>query len=156
SEARRTLEAVMERKAPGYVAVAAALAAGEAAETANDFPAAIRIYERLADQKAAVSDDVLSRLGRAALAAGDRAKAAGAFVRVYYEFPLTDAATEAGAQLASLQDQITRTGYKADLGRAQMLFGARRFEEARTAFQALQAVVDGDDKELVGLRVAEC
>jgi soluble lytic murein transglycosylase len=156
SEARRTLEAVMERKAPGYVAVAAALAAGEAAETANDFPAAIRIYERLADQKAAVSDDVLSRLGRAALAAGDRAKAAGAFVRVYYEFPLTDAATAAGAQLASLQDQLTRTGYKADLGRAQVLFGARRYDDARAAFQRLQGLVEGDDQELVNLRIAEC
>jgi hypothetical protein len=30
---------------------------------------------------------VLSRLGRAALAAGDRAKAAQAFLRVYYDFP---------------------------------------------------------------------
>ena len=154
--ARRTLDAVIDRRIPGYVGIAAGLASGEAAEQAGDFPAAVRIYERIADQKAAVSDDVLSRLGRAALAAGDRAKAAQAFIRVYYEFPLTDAATEAGAQLASLQDQITRTGYKADLGHAQILFGARRFEEARTAFQALQSVADGDDKEVVNLRVAEC
>jgi soluble lytic murein transglycosylase len=156
AEARRTLEAVAERKTPGYVAVAAGLAAGEAAETANDFPAAIRIYERIADQKAAVSDDVLARLGRAALAAGDRAKAAAAYVRLYYEFPLSDAADAAGAQLASLQDQLTRTGYKADLGRAQVLFGARRYDDARAAFQQLQAAVDGDDEELVNLRIAEC
>jgi soluble lytic murein transglycosylase len=156
AEARRTFDAVIERNVPGYVGIAAGLASGEAAETAGDFPAAVRFYERIADQKAAVSEDVLSRLGRAALLAGDRAKAAQAFIRVYYEFPLTDAATEAGTQLASLQDQITHTGYKADLGHAQILFGARRFEEARTAFQALQSVADGDDKEVVNLRVAEC
>jgi soluble lytic murein transglycosylase len=156
AEARRTLDGVIDRKAPGYVAIAAALAAGEAAESAGDFPAAIALYERVADQKAAVSDEVLSRLGRAALAAGDRAKAAQAFVRVYYEFPLSDAATAAAAQLASLQDQLTRTGYKADLGRAQMLFGARRYEDARAAFESLRTVVDGDDQELVNLRIAEC
>ena len=156
AEARRTLDAVIDRKVPGYVGIAAGLASGEAAEMAGDFPAAVRIYERIADQKAAVSEDVLSRLGRAALAAGDRTKAAQAFVRVYYEFPLTDAATAAGPQLASLQDQIRHTGYQLDLGRAQILFGARRFDEARTAFQALQGVAEGDDKELVNLRVAEC
>ena len=156
AEARRTLDAVIERKAPGYVTIAAGLAAGEAAEAAGDYPSAVSIYERIASQKAAVTDDVLSRLGRAALAAGDRAKAAQAFVRVYYEFPLTDAATAAAAQLASLQDQLTRTGYKADLGRAQVLFGARRYEEARTAFQSLQGLVEGDDQELVNLRIAEC
>ena len=61
-----------------------------------------------------------------------------AYVRVYYEFPLTDAATLAGRAARALQDQIKRTGYKLDLGRAQILFGARRYGEARTAFQDLQ------------------
>ncbi len=96
------------------------------------------------------------RLGRSALSAGDRKKAADAFVRVYNEFPLTYAAEMAGTQIPGLQDQITRTGYKQDIGRAQLLFGARRYTEARAAFQALKTVVDGDDKELVDLRVAEC
>jgi soluble lytic murein transglycosylase len=156
ADARRTLEAVLERKPSGYLATAAALAAGEAAEAAGDYHAALRTYERIANQKAAVTDEVLSRLGRAALAAGNRSKAAEAFVRVYYEFPLTDTATLASVQLAGLRDQITRTGYKLDLGRAQILFGARRYAEARTAFQELQQTAQGDDKELVDLRVAEC
>lgn len=155
-DARRTFAVVLDRKPQGYVAIAAALGSGEAAESAGDHAAAVRIYERIADQKAAVTEDVLSRLGRAALAAGDRAKAAEAYIRLYYEFALTDAATIAGAQLAGLQDQIRRTGYKLDLGRAQLLFGARRYAEARTAFQDLQSVAGGDDKELVDLRVAEC
>ena len=156
AEARRTFDALMDRRPQGHLAVAAAVAAGEAAEAAGDPAAAVRIYEGVAAQKGAVTEDVLSRLGRAALASGDRKKAAQAFVRVYYEFPLTDAATIAGAQLPALQDQITRTDYQQDMGRAQLLFGARRYAEARTAFQELQHVVDGDDKELAGLRVAEC
>jgi peptidoglycan lytic transglycosylase len=156
ADARRTLDAVIDRKAPGYVSVAAGLASGEAAELAGDYPGAVAVYERIADQKAAVNEDLLSRLGRAALAAGDRAKAAQAFRRVHYEFPLTEAAAAAGAQLASLQDQAARPDYKADLARAQTLFGARRFDDARTAFVALQSAAEGDDRELVGLRIAEC
>jgi peptidoglycan lytic transglycosylase len=156
ADARRTFDAVLDHKPAGYIAIAAALASGEAAEAAGEYAAAVRIYDRIADQKAAVTEEVLSRLARVALAAGDRTKAAEAYVRVYYEFPLTDAATLAEAQLAGLQDQIKHTGYKLDLGRAQILFGARRYGEARTAFQDLQRVAEGDDKELVDLRVAEC
>jgi peptidoglycan lytic transglycosylase len=156
AEARRTLDAVIDRKAPGYVSVAAGMASGEAAELAGDYASALAVYERIADQKAAINEDLLSRLGRAALAAGDRSKAAQAFRRVYYEFPLSDAATAAGAQLDSLLDQSARADYKSDLARAQALFGARRFDDARKAFVALQATADGDDRELVGLRIAEC
>ena len=156
ADARKTLDEVIDRKAPGYVSIAAGLASGEAAELAGDYNAAVTIYERLADQKAAVNDDLLSRLGRAALAAGDRAKASQAFLRVYYDFPVTDAATAAGAQLASLQDQIARPNPKGDLARAQALFSARRYSDARTAFLSLQPTAEGDDKELVSLRIAEC
>ena len=156
ADARRTLDQVLDRKAPGYISVAAGLASGEAAELAGDYSAAVTIYERIAGEKAAVNDDVLSRLGRAALAAGDRAKAAQAFLRVYYDFPVTDAATAAGVQLTALQDQITRPNYKADLARAQALFAARRYSDARTAFVAVQPAAEGDDKEVVALRIAEC
>jgi soluble lytic murein transglycosylase len=156
ADARKTFDGIIDRKAPGYVTVAAGQAAGEAAEAAGDFPAAVRIYERIADHKAAVTEDVLMRLAHAALSAGDRAKAAQAYLRVYYEFPLTDAASSAAQQLEALQDQITRTGYKGDLGRAQMLFGAKRYDEARTAFVSLQSLAEGDDREVANLRVAEC
>ena len=154
-DARRTLDALARRGAQGHVAIAAALASGEAAEAAGDHHDAVRIYERLAADKDAVDEEVLSRLGRAALAAGERAKAAAAFVRVYYEYALTDAATAAASQLASLEDEIVRTGYQADLGRAAMLFGARRYAEARSAFQDVQRHASGDDRELADLRVAE-
>ena len=156
AEARKTFTAVLDRKPQGAVSLRAALAQGEAAEASGDYKAAVEIYQRLAESKGLVTDEVLSRLGRVALAADDRKAAAQAYVRLYYEFALTDAATAAASQLPSLQEHVVKSGYQPDLGRAAMLFGARRYAEARTAFQDLQRVAGGDDKELVDLRVAEC
>jgi soluble lytic murein transglycosylase len=156
ADARRIFEGILDKKPNGYLGIAATLGAGEAAEASGDAPAALKLYEGIADRQGASTEDVLYRLGRSALSSGDRKKAAEAFVRVYYEFPLTYAAAMAGTQIPGLQDQITRNGSKLDIGRAELLFGARRYPEARAAFQSLQSVVDGDDKELVDLRVAEC
>jgi soluble lytic murein transglycosylase len=155
ADARRTLESLTQRKPEGYLAIAAGLGAGEAAEAAKDFGAAIRIYERLAADKTAVSEEVVSRLGRAALAAGDRRKAAAAYTRVHYEFPLSAAATAAGAQLTALADLVERRGHDIDLGRAQILFGARRYADARTAFTSVRRHTSGDERDLVDLRIAQ-
>jgi soluble lytic murein transglycosylase len=155
-EARKTFDALIARKPQGAIVAAAMMAQAEAAETSGDARGAMDVYRRLAAEKHTVNEDVLSRLGRTALAAGDRKAAADAYLRVYYEFALTDAATAAGSHLADLQDQIVRTGYAADLGRAQMFFGARRYAEARTAFQEVQKLASGDDRELADLRVAQC
>jgi len=155
-EAKRTLEALAGRKPVGAISLNTALALGETAEASGRLGDAIEIYRRIADDKHLVSDDVLSRLGAVALSAGDRKTAAAAYLRVYYEFALTDLATAAASHLAALQDQIVKSGYQQDLGRAAMLFGARRYAEARTAFQEIQRQASGDDRELADLRVAEC
>ena len=154
-EARRTFDTLLDSKPAGHLNVAAALAAGEAAEAAGDHAAAARLYQKLADDKLAISDEVLDRLARASLAAGQREQAAHTYVRLYYEFPLTPAGAASAAPLASLSDLITRRGHDHDLGRAQMLFGARRYGEARSAFQALRPSLGGDARELADLRIAE-
>ena len=47
--------------------------------------------------------------------------------------------------------------YKLELGRAERLFGAKRYAQARDAFAACcQSRSLGDDQELVALRLAEC
>ncbi len=86
---------------------------------------------------------------------GDRRKTAETLLRIYYEFPLTDAAVAAAAELEPLRDIVVRQGYKLDLGRAVQLYAARRYSDARAAFAALQGEVSGDDRELVDLRIAE-
>jgi soluble lytic murein transglycosylase len=154
-EADRAFDAVLEQKPEGHLSVGALLGKAEAAEIKANYSAAADIYDRLSSQKTLAPEDVLVRLGRAALAAGDRARAAAAFQRVYYEFPLTDAATTAASALGSLQDQLSNRGYKADLGRAMILFGAKRYADARSAFQDLQRQVSGDEREVADLRIAE-
>ena len=154
-EARRIFARLLDTKPAGHLGVAAAVGAGEAAELAGDHGAALRIYSRLADDKGAVNDDILARVGRTALAANDKTAAAQAFVRLYYEFPLTPAGTLAAGQMEALKDQFTRRGYEADIGRAQMLFGARRYAEARAGFAAIRDQVSGDNRELADLRIAE-
>jgi TolA-binding protein len=155
AEAREVLDALLERDPAGALALNAALAQGEVAEARGDHRAAMAIYGRLAADKQLVNEEVLSRLGRTALAAGDRKRAAEAYVRVYYEFALTDAAVAAASHIEDLRDVIVRTGYKADLGRAAMLFGARRYADARSAFADIRREAHGDDRELAELRIAE-
>ena len=155
-DARATFDALRARNPHGALATAAALGWAEAAETLGDYGAALGVYEQLAAQKTSLNEDVLSRLGRAALAAGDREKAARAFTRIYYDFPLTDAATEASSQMETLADSVEKAGYTSELGRAAALFGARRHGDARAAFSTVQREAAGDDRELVELRIAEC
>ena len=154
-EGRRTLDALREGKSQGYLTVAAGLASGEAAETASDFTTAVTIYDTLASDRAAFDEEILMRLGRAALAAGDRKKAAAAYQRVFYELPLSDSASLSAERLQPLQDQIVRSGYKADFNRANILYGARRYTDARAAFQAVVPETSGDDREVADLRIAE-
>ena len=156
-EAKRTLEALAGRKPVGAISLNTALALGETAEASGRLDDAIDIYRRIADDKRLVSDDVLSRLGAVALSAGDRKTAAAAYLRVYYEFPLTDAATAAASQLAALQDQIStqrlqagsRPGARCSSGRAAT---PKRGRPSRS----IQSLASGDDRELADLRVAEC
>ena len=155
-EARKTFQGLLGRKPQGAIATAAALAQAETAEAEGDQRAALEIYRRLAGEKHAVNADILSRLGRGAMAADDSKTAAQAYARVYYEFALSDAATAAASHLETLEGHIVRRGYEADLGRAAMLFGARRYAEAKSAYQELQPHVQGDDREVADLRVAEC
>ena len=155
-EAGKAFDAVLARHPVGYLALGARLGKAEAAEQRGDPAAAADLYAAIASEKFVQPEDGLSRLARAAQAAGDRKRAAEAWLRVYYEFPLSEAAKSAQQALESLQDLVIRVDDKLDLGRAQRLFGARRYDEARDAFQALQPRVGGDDRELVDLRLAEC
>jgi soluble lytic murein transglycosylase len=153
--ARDTFSALEDRKPAGYLAVAASLGTAEAAVALGDHGQALSIYERLTADRTIVNELILVKQAEEARVLGDRRKAAEALLRIYYEFPLTDAAVAAAAELEPLRDIVVRQGYKLDLGRAVQLYGARRYSDARAAFAALQGEVSGDDRELVDLRIAE-
>ena len=82
TEARSLFHLLRERKPQGYLSFSSAIGEAEAAEALGDYKAAIEIYESLASAKATLNEEVLARLGRAALAAGDRRKSAEAWLRV--------------------------------------------------------------------------
>ena len=155
ADARDTFAALQARKPIGYLSVAASLGEADAAVALGDHAKAIVIFERLTADKTVVNEQILARQAETARVLGDRQKTAETLLRIYYEFPLTDAAIAAAAELEPLRDIIVRQGYKLDLGRALQLYAARRYSDARAAFAALQGEVNGDDRELVDLRLAE-
>jgi len=160
AEARRAFQAILEQRPVGYLSEAAALGEAEADETLRDFGAAVSIYERLLKGRPSAIEDITLRLGRALKYRGDTEKAAETFVRVYYEYALTDAAIAAGTELALLPNiemiAPKNQRYRLELGRAERLFATRQYTPARSSFEALRAVATGDDRELIQLRLAEC
>jgi peptidoglycan lytic transglycosylase len=157
ADARTTFDAIRDKHPAGYLSVAAALGEADAHIALGDQARALEIYEKLTAEKTTVNEQILLKQADAARAIGDRPKTAEALVKIYYEYPLTDAAVAAAADLQPLRDLIVARGYKADFGRAAQLYGARRYADARAAFAALQSSdLSGDDREVVELRIAEC
>ncbi len=154
--ARETFDGLNDKNPSGYLAIASLLGEAEAAVALGDHKAGLAIYEKLMADKTAVNEQILLKQADTARAIGDRQKTAEALVRIYYEYPLSDAAVAAASDLQPLRDLLVRQGSKADLGRAAQLYGARRYADARAAYAALQGEVTGDDRELVELRIAEC
>jgi peptidoglycan lytic transglycosylase len=159
AEARRLFQALQSKAPVGYLAEGAALREAECDEALGDQAAALEVYERLARGKTTTPDEVLIRLARAARAVGRTDRAVEAFMRVVYEFPFGDLAPVASSELESLPAPPIAAGtnrYRLELGRAERLFGAKRYALARPVFETLRPLADGDDRELVALRLAEC
>ena len=159
TDARSTFQALTASGPAGYLWEAAALREAEADEALGDYRAALGIYGRLLTTKTAAPDEALIRMGMAAEAAGDLEKAQTAFSRAYYEFSFSDLSPAADVALDRLPNRppiaAGSNRFKLELGRAEQLFGGKRYSQARTAFARLQGAAQGDDLELVNLRVAE-
>ena len=159
ADARRTFQDLLDRRPLGYLAEAAALAQAASAEAQNDAAAAASVYEQLAATRTTAPDEVLMRLAKAAKAEGDPRKAGEAFARVYYEFPLSEFADQAGAELQRLPNvQPIARGterYRLELGRAERLFGAKQYGPAHAAFDRIKAAAEDEDRERIQLRIAE-
>ena len=163
--ARRRFDALKDSHPVGYLSQGAALGEAEAAEALHDYDDAAGIYEDVLKGKPIGEDGIWLNLAVAAVADQDNARAAKAYLQLYYEFPLSSLAAEAEVPLARLPEvQPIRPGsarYKFELGRAERLFGSRRYADARTSFLRVKphAPKDdpkNDDAELIALRLAEC
>ena len=159
ADARAAFARVHALQPAGFVLEAAIGREADAAAAQGDHAAAARLYEELARSKTASPDAVLLSLGQAQNAAGDRTRAAQAFSRIYYELPTSDLVSSAAAELARLEDVLppkrSADRIALELGRAERLFSAKRYQPARQAFETLEPLVTGDDAELVAIRLAE-
>jgi soluble lytic murein transglycosylase len=158
AEAEALLASLEARGPEGYVHEQLTLRLAELALARGDAKRAVDILEHLTDEKLADPEAVWLQLGRAAERAGDTAKAVKAYRRVYYDYVLSAEAADAQVGLERLQAAEQNAGdrFKLELGRAQKLFDARRWAQSRAAYEALSRVAQGDDAELVTLRLAEC
>ncbi|HUL74237.1 MAG TPA: transglycosylase SLT domain-containing protein [Vicinamibacterales bacterium] len=158
TDAAYSAQQVLRSVPAGRLEESALWLAADAADAARDWPAEIRALEALTTE-AGVPEQAWLRLGQAQASAGDRPAALRAFAKVYYDFALTDQAGDAADAMVKLgvSPSVSKPeSYALDLGRAQQLFGARRYSDARKAFDALRPLAKNDDRSLVSLRLAEC
>ncbi len=156
----RTMTALVAAAPQGYLAEGAALAAAEAADPLDQENAALAIFEDLTARRTVATEALLYGLAQAALATAARTRAADALLKIYYEFPLSDQARLSAIDLKSLREETgapgTRASFARDLDRAQRVFTAGRYDEARSAFLDLRALAPGADRALIDLRLAAC
>jgi soluble lytic murein transglycosylase len=86
--------------------------------------------------------------------------AARDYLDVFYRFPLNEPATAAGERLPSLEftlgSAFPTPPISVQVERAETLFIAHHWRDARTAYLDLSLKLDGSDRERAHLRVAEC
>jgi soluble lytic murein transglycosylase len=146
-------------KPAGYLAEAALWLAVEAAEAARDWKKTLEPLGALDAIKPMDPARVQLRLGRAHRELGDRQAALVAFRRAYYEHPLSAEAAEAGAEITRLSAGprlSTAEFFDLDLARAQRLFGAGRFADAKRGFEFVKPRATGAARAMVDLRIAQC
>ncbi len=158
-EADATLIAASAGAPIGYLDEAVPRLRAELALARKDPKTAVAVLESIPPSRATDPAVVLARLAVAAEQVGDIEKAIRVHRRVYFEFPLSAESDAAASALARLQGGRTPSPdlIPLELERAEALFAARRWADARDAFESLSSVVTrAEDRELAGLRVIEC
>ena len=92
-----------------------------------------------------------------ATAANDTPRAIEAYRRVLRDHPLSSEAAEAEKLLESLGGFVldTPAAASAEFGRAEALFKARRWDQARTAFARVRDLLQGDERDQSDFRLAQ-
>jgi peptidoglycan lytic transglycosylase len=158
AEADAILSALLQRTPAGFLREGVPLRLAEVALARQDSARAERILRDLKWDEVSAPDEALGKLGAVEESVGHRDHALETYRRLYYDYPLSAQADDARfgierlQSLAPLPDDVTSRA----LGRAEKLFTARRWADARAAFENVARGVQGDNKDLVALRLAEC
>ena len=150
--------ATLEDQVEGHLKESVGLRLSEVALASGDPKSAADILDDLSDETLIAAEEVWLRLGAALERAGERDKALAAYRRVYYDYPLTTQAADAQSGIERLEtpDRSAPDRFKREIDRAEKLFQARRWAQARAAFEPLARAAVKGDAELVALRLAEC
>ncbi|HUE84763.1 MAG TPA: transglycosylase SLT domain-containing protein [Vicinamibacterales bacterium] len=156
-EADAAFAAVAERTLQAQLPESALYRRAEIREAREDHAGAVAIYDQVLARKPASPQIALVRMAAVAASAGDAARAVVLNRRVVREFTLSAEAAEAEKLLDELGGfpLATAAEVEVELGRAEALYGARRFDRARTAFTRVRGRVSGDDQHRVTLRLAQ-
>ena len=123
--------------------------AADAAETASDWSGAIKTLQDYLAVKPTRSASLLLRLGHAAVLAGERSLAVQSYsrdlLRIRAEPEARDAETEV-IRIRPAALAVTTDTYTPELGRAERLFAARRYSDARRSFYLLRPLSNGEDR----------
>jgi soluble lytic murein transglycosylase len=156
-EADAAFAAVAGRTLAAQLPESAQYRRAEIREARKDFAGALAIYEQLLARKPLSSQVALVKMASAAASAGESARAIELHRRVVREFALTAEAAEAERLLDGLGGFTLETAAEVDveLGRAEALFSARRYDRARSAFVRVRGHVTGNEQHRVTMRLAQ-
>jgi soluble lytic murein transglycosylase len=158
TEADAVFTSLLAAPREGYLRAAVPLRAAEVAVARQDVAKAETILRSLVAETRADPEEALLALARVEETLNKREQAIATYRRIYYDSPLSEEAVEAQAGIERLQSTtiISADLVERALRRAQLLFDARRWAQARAGFEAIAKAVDVETRSLVSLRMAEC
>jgi soluble lytic murein transglycosylase len=157
AEADAVFTSMLASPREGYLREAVPLRLAEVAVARQDAARAEVVLRALVAGELASPEEAWLALARVEESLGHREHALEMYRRVYYDSPLSEEAVDAQDGIERLQSAaISANLVGRAQRRAQRLFDARRWAQARAGFEAIAKAVDGDTKDLVALRIAEC
>jgi soluble lytic murein transglycosylase len=158
ADALRVAESLLGDDPRGHLREAALWLKADAAEAAERWPDAAAALDALVALDTSRRVEALLRLGQAAGRRGDTAAAQASYARLYFEFPATSQAAEAGKALSSLKVPLAPTAvtWALSFERAERLFSAGRCADARKDFAAVRGLAAAEMRGRIDLRLAQC
>ena len=157
-DARKTAQSILALSPSEALAESALWLAVEAAQAGGDKAGVVAALKDLASRPNSAPASVYLRLFNAAVDAGDKTEAAAAFGRLYFDFagtPQAIDATNEGRKAGFVGQPPSKATFAANLQRAERLFAARQYTDARLEFEALKLLAGPGDKPLIELRLGE-
>lgn len=154
SEAQSVLADLSSRQIDGHLPEDAAFKLAEVYETQKDYKNAVAVYESLVTKTLAQPHVAWLRLGLAADLAGQPMRSVEALQRVYYDYPTTAEADQAGEALDKQDVDLDEKLAPKELARAETLFQARRWAGAKSSYERVKPFVSGAERDRVMVRIA--